>query len=90
LLWWAIEAYVGRGKIATTGNTDDQRAAIALGVDPSARTILGVFNSGMQEATAGILPSRSPTSNTLPKLRSAAAPLDFRPRSVRLPIAAQR
>ena len=62
-----LKGKVATDKIAVMGQSCGGFLSVALGADPRVKTI-GVFNSGVQPATAGAPPSPFPTTDALPKL----------------------
>ena len=62
-----LEGKIAVGKVAVMGQSCGGFLSIALGADPRVQTI-GVFNSGVRNATPGGPQSPQPSSDALPKL----------------------
>jgi len=62
-----LKGKIAVDRIAVMGQSCGGFLSIELGADPRVKTI-GVFNSGVQQATPGAPPASQPTPDTLPKL----------------------
>jgi dienelactone hydrolase len=62
-----LKGKIALDKVAVMGQSCGGFLSIELGADPRVKTI-GVFNSGVQQATPGAPPSPQPTPEALPKL----------------------
>ncbi len=62
-----LEGKIATDKVAVMGQSCGGFLSVVLGADPRVKTI-GVFNSGVQKATAGAPAGLVPTPDALPKL----------------------